>query len=89
MGIDMCDNMLSWEKYYIKIIIRMDILTSPINWTGGKKRVVPHILKYAPKTFNNYFEPFIGSGVVLLNLFDETKFDDKILIVISPVFEGE
>ena len=40
-------------------------LQSPVKWVGGKRRVIPEILKVWPKTFNTYYEPFIGGGSVL------------------------
>ena len=38
-------------------------------WVGGKSRLIPDIIKLLPTMkINNYYEPFLGSGVVFLNI---------------------
>lgn len=37
-------------------------------WTGGKRQLLPEIDKMIPKTFNCYYEPFVGGGAVLFHL---------------------
>lgn len=45
-----------------------DPLVKPyLKWAGGKRRLLPEILKYIPKGFDTYFEPFVGAGAVLLS----------------------
>lgn len=39
-----------------------------IKWPGGKRELCPKILELLPFTYNNYYEPFLGGGAVLLNL---------------------
>lgn len=46
---------------------------SLINWMGNKKEIVDDILCNFPRTINNYFEPFIGGGIVLFNLLERVK----------------
>ena len=36
-----------------------------VKWVGGKRRVINHIEKLWPKSFNTYYEPFVGGGFVL------------------------
>lgn len=44
-------------------------LTPFIKWVGGKRQLLPQLLKYMPKDgFNTYYEPFIGGGALLLRL---------------------
>jgi len=38
-----------------------------IKWAGGKFRSVSNIISLFPKDFKEYFEPFVGSGVVHFN----------------------
>ncbi len=35
-----------------------------LKWVGGKSRFVREIGRFVPRNFNNYYEPFLGSGVV-------------------------
>ena len=39
-----------------------------LKWAGGKRQLLPDIRKYAPREYNNYFEPFLGGGAVLFDL---------------------
>lgn len=39
-----------------------------LKWAGGKNGLTPQLLTYAPKKFNNYFEPFVGGGAVFFSL---------------------
>lgn len=39
-----------------------------LNWTGGKKKLLPDLNKLKPENFNHYFEPFLGGGAFLFNL---------------------
>ena len=39
-----------------------------IKWAGGKRQLLPEIMDRLPKEFNDYYEPFIGGGALLLGL---------------------
>lgn len=39
-----------------------------VKWAGGKRQLMPQIMKYMPKKFGRYFEPFVGGGAVLFEL---------------------
>lgn len=39
-----------------------------VKWAGGKRQLIDEITKRLPKTYNNYFEPFIGGGAVLFGI---------------------
>ncbi|MEM9804801.1 MAG: DNA adenine methylase [Cyanobacteria bacterium P01_D01_bin.56] len=39
-----------------------------LKWAGGKRQLVPELLKYAPVHYRQYYEPFIGGGALLLSL---------------------
>lgn len=39
-----------------------------LKWAGGKRQLIPQIRKYIPKSYNLYFEPFVGAGAVLLDI---------------------
>jgi DNA adenine methylase len=47
-----------------------------LKWIGNKQRFADEIISYMPETFNNYYEPFIGSGAVMAALLaaDQTRF---------------
>lgn len=42
------------------------MIISPLKWVGGKGRITSFILEHSPKSFLNYYEPFLGSGSVFL-----------------------
>ena len=33
-----------------------------LKWVGGKRRLLPEILKRVPADFRTYHEPFLGGG---------------------------
>ena len=39
-----------------------------IKWAGGKRQLLPQIKERMPKQYNNYYEPFVGGGAVVLEL---------------------
>jgi len=39
-----------------------------VKWAGGKRQILKHLLFYAPKEFNRYFEPFVGGGALFFEL---------------------
>jgi DNA adenine methylase len=41
---------------------------SPLKWMGSKKKLIKHILPLFPSKYNTYYEPFLGSGIVMFNL---------------------
>lgn len=52
-----------------------------LRWAGGKQNLVHELIKHIPtKSFNNYFEPFLGAG----SLFFQGNFKKAILSDINP-----
>lgn len=39
-----------------------------VKWVGGKRQILDQIIRFIPKTFSTYYEPFLGGGAVLLFL---------------------
>lgn len=39
-----------------------------VKWVGGKRFLIDSILSLMPKTFNAYFEPFVGGGALFFSL---------------------
>lgn len=39
-----------------------------IRWEGNKSKYIKNIIKYFPKSFTTYIEPFVGSGALFLKL---------------------
>lgn len=48
--------------------MKKEVLCSPIRWAGSKKRVLNEMLESFKKDKENYIEPFLGSGVVMINV---------------------
>ncbi len=52
-------------------------IRSPLKWAGGKRKLVPSILKQMPRNHSGkLIEPFVGGGSVFLN----THFDEYALV---------
>jgi DNA adenine methylase len=39
-----------------------------IKWVGGKRQLLPELLRHAPVKFSRYFEPFLGGGALFFRL---------------------
>jgi len=39
-----------------------------LKWAGGKSQLLPKLIKYIPKNYNKYIEPFIGGGALFFYL---------------------
>ena len=39
-----------------------------VKWAGGKRQIMNYLLKYKPKKYKHYFEPFVGGGALLMEL---------------------
>ena len=50
-----------------------EVLSSPIRWAGSKKQVLNEMLETFKTDKENYIEPFLGSGVVMLNVLNNNR----------------
>ena len=46
--------------------------TQLLKWIGNKQRFAHEIIRYFPRSFGTYYEPFLGSGAVLGTLVPDT-----------------
>ena len=44
-----------------------------LKWIGNKQRFAETIISYMPEVFNDYYEPFLGSGAVLAQLLEADR----------------
>ena len=45
-----------------------------LKWPGGKRKLVPLILRFVPSIFKNYYEPFLGGGAVFFAIRPQRAF---------------
>lgn len=47
----------------IKEVYLMEYVKSPLNYTGGKYKLLPQLLELFPKQVNTFVDLFAGGGV--------------------------
>lgn len=50
-----------------------------IKWAGGKRQLIPEIMKYVPEKIETYYESFIGGGALFWHLSNEGRFKRAVL----------
>jgi DNA adenine methylase len=50
-----------------------------LKWAGGKRSLVPRILKELPARMGTYYEPFVGGAAVFLALAEEKRFERAVI----------
>ena len=45
-----------------------------VKWVGGKRQLMFELIKNMPKSYNRYFEPFIGGGALFFELQPENAY---------------
>ncbi len=50
-----------------------------LKWAGGKRQLLPILLKNIPNKFNTYYEPFIGGGTLLLSLYSLNRINNAVI----------
>ena len=48
-----------------------------LKWAGGKRQLLPELRRFYPDRFGTYFEPFLGSGAVFLDLHNSGLLDGR------------
>ncbi len=57
------------------VLEKLEKETYPIvKWVGGKRQLMFELLKNMPKSYNRYFEPFIGGGALFFELQPENAY---------------
>lgn len=46
-----------------------------LKWAGGKRQVLAQLRRFYPASFDDYIEPFVGSGAVFLDLHNTGRLD--------------
>ena len=48
-----------------------------LKWAGGKRQLLPELRPFYPQSFKRYFEPFLGSAAVFLDLHNSGLLDGR------------
>ena len=54
-----------------------------LKWAGGKRQLLPKIRQFYPGAFGSYIEPFVGSGAVFFDLYNQGLLDGRRSVLID------
>ena len=54
-----------------------------LKWAGGKRQLLPQIRQFYPEDFDNYIEPFVGSGAVFFDLHNQGLLQGRSAVLID------
>ncbi len=54
-----------------------------LKWAGGKRQILPRLRPFYPATFGTYFEPFVGSGAVFFDLWNEGRLASRRVVLVD------
>ena len=54
-----------------------------LKWAGGKRQLLPQIRRFYPGAFENYIEPFVGSGAVFFDLYNRGLLSNRHSVLID------
>ena len=54
--------------------MKEEVISSPIRWAGSKKKLLNEMLNSFDNKREIYIEPFLGSGVILINVLNNSEF---------------
>lgn len=63
-----------------------DLVKSPLNYVGGKFKLLPQILPYFPNDIDTFYDVFAGGGSVSLNVNAKHIYYNDIVVYISKMF---
>lgn len=67
-NVSICD-FFQFNSDYTEDAKTMKLKIKPfVKWAGGKTQVLSKIHELLPKTYNDYYEPFIGGGALLFDI---------------------
>lgn len=65
-----------------------ELIKSPMNYIGGKYKILPQILKLFPDEINTFYDVFGGGGCVSLNVNSKKVYYNDIVSYVSDVLKG-
>ncbi|MCL5989265.1 MAG: DNA adenine methylase [Candidatus Thermoplasmatota archaeon] len=55
------------------------IIEPIIKWAGGKRQIIDKLLYYMPSKWNTYFEPFLGGGALVSEIYRMNRLKSAVL----------
>ncbi|KUJ94434.1 MULTISPECIES: DNA adenine methylase [Archaeoglobus] len=50
-----------------------------VKWAGGKRQLLPELIKRVPSNWDTYYEPFVGGGALLIELYNQRRLKSAVI----------
>ncbi len=61
-----------------------NVLRPVVKWAGGKRQILPYLVCALPPRWIRYYEPFIGGGALLIELFTRHQLRNATIADLNP-----
>ena len=71
--------MMVEKNLFLEFFIDIKNVKPIIKWAGGKRQILPYLIENLPNNWDRYFEPFVGGGALLIELYKKNLIKSAVI----------